>query len=607
MLHEYQKIIKQKVKYGKMRMIKKKLILPGLVFVIGMGILGTTVYSIRNREQEQSRITADLNAMTYAERMQAELAEGVGITGTLEQMLISESGKIEKFSQVAENMMTDAIQSIQIAPNGVVTEIYPEEGNEAGKIDLIHDSNRGQISRYARDHHIVVLQGPFQLKQGGDGIAVRKPVYLKDENGQSSFWGFAIVIIRVPEIFANSVKSLTDFGYEYRLSKTISPWTSVYKEVDSSGQEPLINPVSYTFEMGEDQWKLEIMPQSGWVNSRYSYEVLAGGLMIVVLLTGLTGALMILDEHRQRFKKLAVTDALTGIYNRHGFDEEVLQYLKQYPKKPCVIAPFDVDDFKCINDMYGHASGDLALQILSESMQKFFPKRTVLGRNGGDEFCIFLPDCTCEEISYGIEKFTKMERSFPYEGENHTFSISLGYAEYPTDAKTYAQLLHCADAALYEVKLRGKNGCLRYQKGLQFETRTQLGFALKDVSENLPGAFIIYKADKENDEILFANREMLELMGCETMEELFSCTKKSFRNLVREDEQERVEAEIWKQIEEGNFNDYVHFHLKRGNGTYIQVLDHGRIVENSRHGNVFYVLIVDWNMVRKHYKKDQLK
>lgn len=67
--------------------------------------------------------------------------------------------------------------------------------------------------------------------------------------------------------------------------------------------------------MGGNQWKLEVMPKNGWTNSKYLYEVLGGGILIVLLLTGLTGVLLVLDENRKKFKKLAVTDPLTGIYN----------------------------------------------------------------------------------------------------------------------------------------------------------------------------------------------------------------------------------------------------------------------------------------------------
>lgn len=530
------------------------------MFLIGMSILGGTAYNIKENQQKQNRTAAKLNAMTYAERMKTEVMGGIGITDTLEQILISEDGKI----------------------------------------DLLHDKDRGEISRYARDHHVSIMQGPFQLKQGGYGIAVRNPVYLDQKNGKKAFWGFTIVIIRVPDIFADSVKALSDFGYQYRLSKTASPWEMSYEYVYGSGKT-LVNAVSYVFEMGGSQWKLEVMPKHGWVDSRYLYEVAIGGILIVLLLTGLTGALLNLDEHRKKFKKLAVTDSLTGIYNRHGFDELVAQYLKQHPMNNCVGVQFDIDDFKFINDMYGHASGDRALQILAESMRQLFPDNAILGRNGGDEFCIFLPNCTCEEVREQIKQFTKMERTFSYDGERQAFSISLGYAQYPQYAKNPAQLMRCADAALYEVKLRGKHGCMEYRNGLRLEIRTQLGFALKDVSENLPGAFIIYRADQAADEILFANREMIRLTGCRTMDDLLAYTQRSFRNLIQEEEQDAVEQSIWRQIKEGHSNDYVHFHLKKQDGTCLHVLDHGRIVESGRYGKIFYVLIVDWESMKRHY------
>lgn len=585
-----------------MRVIRKKIVLPFLVFVVGMVILGATVYRIQQKEREQNRTAASLNAMTYAERMKTDIMAGIGITDTLKQILVSEEGKIRRFSLVAKDMMTDSIQSIQIAPEGVVTEIYPEEGNEAGKIDLINDEDRGAISRYARDRHTMVMQGPFELKQGGYGIAVRNPVYLQNKNEQEYFWGFTIVIIRVPDIFADSLKALSDFGYDYRVFKTVSPWDSDYEEVYGSVEE-MEDPVSYSFNIKRSQWKLEVMPKDGWAGSWTVYGILPGGLLIVLLLTVLTSALLILNENQRKFKKLAVTDGLTGIYNRHGFDEQVIQYLKQHPKEKCVGMQFDIDDFKLVNDMYGHASGDTALRTLAKSMQEFFGKNAVLGRCGGDEFSIFLPACTCDEAKEKIEQFVKMPRTIHYSGEDRKFGISLGYAEYPRDGGNYSELQRCADAALYEVKLRGKNGCLEYSKDLRLEIRKQLGFALKDVSENLPGAFIIYKADKTNDEILFANREMIQMTGCESMDELLAYTGHSFRNLIQEDEREKVEQCIWQQIGDGHSNDYVRFHLRKQDGTHMKVLDHGRFVENGRYGKVFYVLIMDWKSIQKHYRE----
>ena len=335
-----------------MHFIKKNIIIPLVVFIIGMSAVAGIVCSINNEQNKQNRTMANLNAMTYAERIKTDIMKGIAVSDTLRQIIISDDGQINKFYEIAEEMMEDSVQSIQIAPDGVVTDIYPQKGNDAGKIDLLNDKDRGEICRYGRDNKVVTMQGPFQLKQGGYGVAVRNPVYI-EENGHEDFWGFAIVIIRVPEIFADSMKALSDFGYNYTLYKTAFPWGSEFEEVYGS-EEELKNPVSYTFDIGDSKWKLDIMPYETQSERIYLYAAGIGGIIIVLLLTGFTCALLVLDEHRKKFKKLAITDALTGIYNRHGYDERVTRYLKQNPDNHCVGVEFDIDDFKTINDMYVH-------------------------------------------------------------------------------------------------------------------------------------------------------------------------------------------------------------------------------------------------------------
>ena len=163
--------------------------------------------------------------------------------------------------------------------------------------------------------------------------------------------------------------------------------------------------------------------------------------------------------------------------------------------------------------------------------------------------------------------------------------------------------MRCADAALYEIKLHGKNGCMAYREGLQSGARKQLGFAFKDISEHLPGAFIIYSAHKEDDELFYANSEFLRMAGYKDLDELFRLTQKRFRNLIREDERQQMEQSIWEQIGDGNENDYIRFHLRKADGTYISVLDHGRIVDSQQYGRVFYVLFADREEMNLHYNE----
>ena len=583
-----------------MKKIKKRFIVPAVVFILGMCALIGEIYVVGESQEQQNRTNAKLNAMTYAEHIYGELMEGIGVTDTLKQVVISGDGNINKFYDIAANMMDDSIQSIQIAPNGVVNEIYPEDVNESGKIDLINDSDRGEISRYARDNDTVIMQGPFELKQGGYGIAVRNPVYLENENGQKSFWGFTIVILKVPEIFSDSVEALSNFGYKYSLQKCASPWDNMYEWVYGSKKE-LNNPVIYDFDVYGDKWRLEILPKSGFYNNKYLIYIFIGGVIIVLLLTGLTAALIFINENKKNFKRLAVTDALTGIYNRLGFDDQVEQYMRQNPQKHCVVAMLDIDDFKLVNDMYGHAAGDGVLKKLAESMKQYFSKDAILGRNGGDEFSIFMPDCTAVEVTPFLKKFTEETRKFYCKGEERAFTISLGFAEYPIFADDRSQLIRCADKALYDVKMRGKNGCMAYREGEQVKSRAKLGFVIKDIIDNLPGAFIVYRADKENDEILLANSELLRLTGCKNMDELLAYTGKSFCNLIRPDEQESCQKSIWSQINGGHSNDYIFFHMQKADGTYISVLDHGRIVDSVHNGRVFYVMIMDLKSLQRHY------
>ena len=583
-----------------MHFIKKNIIIPLVVFIIGMSAVAGIVCSINNEQNKQNRTMANLNAMTYAERMKTDIMKGIGVSDTLRQIIISDDGQLNKFYEIAEEMMTDSVQSIQIAPGGVVTDIYPSTGNEAGKIDLLHDKDRGKISCYARDNHTIITQGPFKLKQGGSGIAVRNPIFLKDENGLEYFWGFTIVVLRVPDIFSDAVSALSSFGYEYRISKTDAPWSDTYNIISQSN-DSLINPVSYTFTIGEEEWMFEVAPQGGWRNNLLIAKTSVILTANVILLSVLTCVWLTSKENKNRFQILAHTDSLTNIYNRYGFDELAAKMIAKNPKTHFVAALFDIDDFKFINDIYGHGYGDRALKCLADSMKAFFPSDAILGRNGGDEFCVLLPNYTFEEAEAQLQQFTSLPKTFSCRGREQQFYISLGYAEYPTFASSLSQLMRCADAALYEIKLHGKNGCISYSKELQSVVRKQLGFALRDISEHLPGAFIIYRADKEDDELFYANHEFLSMTGYQSMDEFFRLTNKSFHNLIREDEQQQIEASIWEQIDSGNENDYIHFHLRKADGSYLSVLDHGRIVESPQYGKVFYVLFMDWEDMHIHY------
>lgn len=175
------------------------------------------------------------------------------------------------------------------------------------------------------------------------------------------------MILRVPEIFEDSTNALSKFKYNYRLSREASVLDKKYVEVDANCDK-MIRPVTYNLTVGKEKWKLEIMSRAGWSNSTTLYLIFFGGQSLVLLLTGLTIVLFL---------------------NRYGFDEMAEKMISKNPKEHCVAVLLDVDDFKLINDMYGHAYGDKALISLAENMQKFFPSSALLCRNGGTNSVFF--------------------------------------------------------------------------------------------------------------------------------------------------------------------------------------------------------------------------
>lgn len=125
-----------------------------------------------------------------------------------------------------------------------------------------------------------------------------------------------------------------------------------------------------------------------------------------------------MQKQREKFKVLSLTDGLTGVLNRIGFNEQLEKYLNNNESKKCIGILLDVDNFKFINDVHGHATGDQVLVQLAKSMKKEFPKNAVVGRNGGDEFCVLLRDCGEDEVKLLIDNFTMKKEHSSVEEKN---------------------------------------------------------------------------------------------------------------------------------------------------------------------------------------------
>lgn len=172
-------------------------------------------------------------------------------------------------------------------------------------------------------------------------------------------------------------------------------------------------------------------------------------------------------------QRSALTDGLTGLYNRRYFEEVLFREIhraKRYDLNTSLLF-LDIDDFKKYNDSYGHPAGDQLLMDIGDIMRQSLREADIPVRYGGEEFAIILPETNGQEALHVAERIRKSVAEY----YNHTkhesaawlqpMTVSVGIAAYPIDAQFPGELVEKADLAMYRAKKDGKNKvCLFFQE-----------------------------------------------------------------------------------------------------------------------------------------------
>ena len=160
--------------------------------------------------------------------------------------------------------------------------------------------------------------------------------------------------------------------------------------------------------------------------------------------------------------EIARTDSLTGIYNRTTTQKLIENVLQLDVSRTHAFIMVDVDNFKTLNDNYGHLFGDKVLLQLAESIKNCFGETEIIGRMGGDEFAVFIPQVNRhgELLQLGT-KLSEQLSSRKIEGVS--VNCSIGIAVAPKDGTNFTKLNKNADKALYMAKSLGKNRCCIYR------------------------------------------------------------------------------------------------------------------------------------------------
>jgi diguanylate cyclase (GGDEF)-like protein len=175
------------------------------------------------------------------------------------------------------------------------------------------------------------------------------------------------------------------------------------------------------------------------------------------------------EEARRRAAWIAENDALTGIGNRLHFEQHASAHVvKAVAEGRFAFVLFvDVNDFKNINDRYGHEVGDRALKFIAEQLHASLQPDDVLARNGGDEFVACLIRDNPDPLRMVLTRLISLlEQGLRVRGESLSISVSIGVACAPLDAVTLAETLSVADAAMYQIKTARHSG-FHFSEGIQ--------------------------------------------------------------------------------------------------------------------------------------------
>jgi two-component system cell cycle response regulator len=181
-----------------------------------------------------------------------------------------------------------------------------------------------------------------------------------------------------------------------------------------------------------------------------------------------------LEEMNERLNHLAVTDGLTGLWNRRRFQEALLEVAEAHTRvdRPFSLILLDIDHFKRVNDDFGHQVGDDILRRFARILQRQSRSHEVPARYGGEEFAVILQQCGPEEAMVAAERFRKAvaESDWPQRG----ITTSLGVATWDGSDDRIDTLVAQADQALYAAKQSGRNRAVHFRDSLSSLASSQV-------------------------------------------------------------------------------------------------------------------------------------
>ena len=272
----------------------------GLIAFLTALIVG--VFLLHNLEKDE-KTTGKYMAQITEKRVRARLDQYSMLSALLGNYISAGENLDENtFSELAEKIPNEdgVIKAFELAPEGIVTDIYPKEGNEgAFGLDMLQEHERKKDAILARDSGKYTLGGPYQLKQGGTGALLFNPVYQDNNSEQGEFWGFVILVIDWDRFIGEiNLDYLSDADFCYRI------WTydrsSSDKIILAESQDNMSdNILTVECTVPNNTWYFDIIPSRGWIPRSYWIMCIAISY-IFSLLIATVFYLISSKKHRER-------------------------------------------------------------------------------------------------------------------------------------------------------------------------------------------------------------------------------------------------------------------------------------------------------------------
>ena len=245
-----------------------------------------------NREQEkEEKLKAVYAAESTVSRVKSQLnrylAESELVKNIIESGYDIDGKKFSILSQMMQDKQ-NVIEAHELAKDGIVSHIYPMKGNEeAMGLNMLEHPDRKKEANLAKTSGQYTIAGPFPLVQGGNGALLFDPVYVKDEAGEDTFWGFSILVLNWDH-FMEEVETykLEDTSYQYLIWKNgTEPGEKL--TIAQSEKFSFKDTLEVACDVPNDTWYFEIEPKAGWVpQSQIAFGILIAALVSGVLTVG---------------------------------------------------------------------------------------------------------------------------------------------------------------------------------------------------------------------------------------------------------------------------------------------------------------------------------